>query len=117
MVGRPVILGCFQVIGRLLFFYELAFCTPSPVLLNYSAVYQRPLNEIDRTLRGVCTMETLHVFVRDAAVIVSMFVLRIGVPLLITLLLGWGLRKLLEEKQEAPEPTQAEEPEPIKLRP
>lgn len=61
-------------------------------------------------------METFHAFVRDATVIVFMFVLRIGVPLFITLLVGWGLRKLLEEKPEAPEPTQAEEPESIRLR-
>ena len=62
-------------------------------------------------------METFRDFVRDTAVIGCMFALRIGVPLLITLLLGWGLRKWLEEKQEAPEPTKAEEPEPTRLRP
>jgi hypothetical protein len=62
-------------------------------------------------------METFRVFVRDAIVIGYMFVLRIGVPLLITLFIGSGLRKLLEEKQEAPEPTKANEPEPTRLGP
>jgi hypothetical protein len=63
------------------------------------------------------TMETFRAFVRDAVVVGYMFVLRIGVPLLITLLLGSGLRKLLEEKQEAQQPTPREEPAPTKLQP
>lgn len=62
-------------------------------------------------------METFRAFVRDAVVIGYMFVLRIGVPLLITLLLGSGLQKMLEEKQEAPKPNPAEEPAPTKLQP
>ena len=62
-------------------------------------------------------MESFREFVRDAVVIGSMFALRIGVPLLITLLFGWGLRKWLEEKKEAPEPTKEKESEPIELRP
>jgi hypothetical protein len=62
-------------------------------------------------------METFLAFARESVVIAYLFVLRVGVPLLITLLVGWGLRKLLEEKEETPEPTPAEEPEPTGLRP
>jgi hypothetical protein len=40
--------------------------------------------------------------VRDALVISYMFVLRIGVPILITLMLGAWLRRLLEEREEKP---------------
>jgi hypothetical protein len=41
--------------------------------------------------------------VRDALVIAYMFVLRIGVPLLITLMIGAWLKRLLEEREEKPE--------------
>jgi hypothetical protein len=44
-------------------------------------------------------------FVRDALVILYMFVLRIGVPILITLMIGAWLRRYLEERdaREAPQ--------------
>lgn len=42
-------------------------------------------------------METLIPIVRDVLVIGYMFVLRLGVPLLITLMLGSTARKWLEE--------------------
>lgn len=42
--------------------------------------------------------------VRDVLVIAYMFVLRIGVPLMITLMIGWWLQRLLEEKEPAAEP-------------
>lgn len=42
-------------------------------------------------------------FIRDALVIVYMFVLRIGVPVLITLMIGAWLKRLLEEHDEKPE--------------
>jgi hypothetical protein len=61
-------------------------------------------------------METFREFVLGAVVLGCMFALRIGLPLLIMLSIGWGLRKLLEEKQEAPRPSKAEEPEPNILR-
>ena len=41
--------------------------------------------------------------VRDSLVIGYMFVLRIGVPLLITLMIGAWLKRLLEEHEEQPE--------------
>ncbi len=44
------------------------------------------------------TLDTIISFVRDVLVIGYMFVLRIGVPLLITLMIGAWLRKVLEEK-------------------
>ncbi len=49
------------------------------------------------------TPENIISIVRDILVIGYMFVLRIGVPLLITLMVGAWLKKLLEEKQEEPE--------------
>ncbi len=47
---------------------------------------------------------------RDALVLGYMFVLRIGVPLLITLMIGAWLRKLLEEKEPVSEEKPAEAP-------
>jgi hypothetical protein len=49
-------------------------------------------------------------FLRDALVIAYMFVLRIGVPILITLMIGAWLRRYLEERdaKEAPHPTGSE---------
>jgi hypothetical protein len=44
----------------------------------------------------------LFAIVRDALVIAYMFVLRIGVPILITLMIGAWLRRLLEEREEKP---------------
>ncbi len=41
--------------------------------------------------------------VRDTLVIAYMFVLRIGVPILITLMIGAWLKRLLEEHEEGPE--------------
>ncbi len=41
--------------------------------------------------------------VRDALVIAYLFVLRIGVPVLITLMIGAWLKRLLEEHEEKPE--------------
>lgn len=41
--------------------------------------------------------------VRDALVIAYMFVLRIGVPILITLMIGAWLKRLLEEREAKPE--------------
>jgi hypothetical protein len=45
--------------------------------------------------------------VRDALVIAYMFVLRIGVPILITLMIGAWLKRFLEERdaKEAPQPS------------
>ncbi len=65
------------------------------------------------------TPESIMAFVRDVLVIGYMFVLRIGVPLLITLMLGTWLRKLLEEKQPEPETKQAPEAAPatVKIKP
>ena len=41
--------------------------------------------------------ENIFAFIRDAVVIGYMFVLRIGVPIIVTLFLGWWLeRKLVE---------------------
>ncbi len=48
---------------------------------------------------------------RDALVIAYMFVLRIGVPILITLMIGAWLRRLLEEHE--PKPADA----PLTLKP
>ncbi len=52
------------------------------------------------------TLDSIISFVRDVLVLGYMFVLRIGVPLLITLMIGAWLRKTLEEK-----PTEAEKTE------
>jgi hypothetical protein len=42
-------------------------------------------------------LESIFSFIRDAVVIGYMFVLRIGVPILVTLFVGWWLeRKLVE---------------------
>ncbi len=54
------------------------------------------------------TLDNIISFVRDVLVIGYMFVLRIGVPLLITLMIGAWLRKQLEEK-----PTEAEKTETV----
>ncbi len=48
------------------------------------------------------TLDSILAFVRDVAVIGYMFVLRIGVPLLITLMIGAWLRRLLEEHEPQP---------------
>ncbi len=45
----------------------------------------------------------IFAIVRDVLVLGYMFVLRIGVPLLITLMIGAWLRKMLEEKEPASE--------------
>ncbi len=55
--------------------------------------------------------------VRDVLVIAYMFVLRIGVPLLITLMIGAWLRKLLEEKQPVSQEKSVEAPKPKEIRP
>ncbi len=52
------------------------------------------------------TLDSIISFIRDVLVIGYMFVLRIGVPLLITLMIGAWLRKMLEEK-----PTETEQTE------
>ncbi len=52
------------------------------------------------------SLEQLLGIVRDVLVLGYMFVVRIGVPIMITLMLGWWLQKLLEEK----EPVQEEKP-------
>ncbi len=52
----------------------------------------------------------LFAIVRDVLVIAYMFVLRIGVPLLITLMIGAWLRRLLEEKEEKIETVEKAEP-------
>ncbi len=53
-------------------------------------------------------MDNLLNLVRDLAVVGYIFILRIGVVVWLTLMLGWWLRKLLEEKEEAPDSTPAE---------
>ena len=40
--------------------------------------------------------------IRDVLVVAYMFVLRIGVPILITLMIGTWLKRLLEEHEEKP---------------
>ncbi len=60
--------------------------------------------------------ETILAIVRDVLVIAYMFVLRIGVPLILTLMIGAWLRRLVEEKEdksEKVEQTQAA-PETVK---
>ncbi len=52
----------------------------------------------------------LFAIVRDVLVIAYMFVLRIGVPLLITLMIGAWLRRMLEEKEEKIETVEKAEP-------
>ncbi len=52
------------------------------------------------------TPESIVNLIRDILVIGYMFVLRIGVPLIITLMVGAWLRKMLEEK---PAPEEKEE--------
>lgn len=42
-------------------------------------------------------LESIFAFVRDAVVIGYMFVLRIGVPIIVTLFLGWWLERKLAE--------------------
>ncbi len=53
-------------------------------------------------------LESIINFIRDVLVVGYLFVLRIGVPLLITLMVGAWLRKVLEEKQEEPETKESE---------
>lgn len=45
--------------------------------------------------------------VRDLFVIAYMFVLRIGVPIIVTLMVGAWLKRLLEEHEDKPEVTTA----------
>ncbi len=47
---------------------------------------------------------------RDVMVLGYMFILRIGVPILITLMIGAWLRKLLEEKEPVSEDKPVEAP-------
>jgi hypothetical protein len=47
-------------------------------------------------------LDSLLAFVRDLFVLAYMFVLRIGVPIIITLMIGAWLRHLLEEKEHKP---------------
>lgn len=47
--------------------------------------------------------------IRDILVVAYMFVLRIGVPLIITLLIGSWLRRLTEEKEEKPQTVEQKE--------
>ncbi|MGB8648365.1 MAG: hypothetical protein WCF84_24225 [Anaerolineae bacterium] len=65
------------------------------------------------------TPESIINLIRDVLVIGYLFILRIGVPILITLMVGTWLRKLLEEKQERPETKDAPEiaPATIKIKP
>ncbi len=58
----------------------------------------------------------IFAIVRDVLVIAYMFVLRIGVPLLITIMIGAWLRKLLEEKEPAAEEKPTEVPAPKEVR-
>ncbi|MGB8648364.1 MAG: hypothetical protein WCF84_24220 [Anaerolineae bacterium] len=52
-------------------------------------------------------METdILAVLRDTLVIVYMLVVRIGVPILITLMIGMWLRRLLEDKTEQPQPAE-----------
>ncbi len=62
------------------------------------------------------TLDTLISFVRDVLVIGYMFVLRIGVPLLLTLMIGAWLRRMLEEKHEEPETKTEAEPAPTPVK-
>ncbi len=54
---------------------------------------------------------------RDVLVLSYMFILRIIVPLLITLMIGAWLRKLLEEKAPATEDKPVEAPQSKHVRP
>ncbi len=49
------------------------------------------------------TLDNIISIVRDILVIGYMFVLRIGVPLLLTLMIGAWLRRMLEDKTEETE--------------
>jgi hypothetical protein len=62
------------------------------------------------------SLDSILALVRDILVVGYLFVLRIGVPLIITLMLGTWLRKLLEEKEK---PAEVEQPqaEPAAVRP
>ena len=51
------------------------------------------------------TLDNLISFARDVLVLGYMFVLRIGVPLLLTLMIGAWLRRMLEDKTEETETT------------
>ncbi len=42
-------------------------------------------------------LESIFEFIRDAVVIGYLFVLRIGVPIIVTLFLGWWLERKLAE--------------------
>ncbi len=62
----------------------------------------------------------LLAILRDVMVLGYMFILRIGVPILITLMIGAWLRKLLEEKEPVSEekPVEASQtPQAKKVRP
>ncbi len=64
------------------------------------------------------SLESILSLVRDILVVGYMFVLRIGVPLILTLMIGAWLRRLLEEK---PAPEEKEETQaaaaPAKVKP
>ncbi len=60
------------------------------------------------------SLDSILALVRDILVVGYLFVLRIGVPLIITLMLGTWLRKLLEEKEKPVEQEQTKaEPAPV----
>ncbi len=58
------------------------------------------------------TLDNIISLVRDILVIGYMFVLRIGVPLLLTLMIGAWLRKMLEDKTEETETETKTEAQP-----
>ncbi len=66
------------------------------------------------------SLESILAVVRDILVIAYMFVLRIGVPLLLTLMIGAWLRRLVEDKEEkvekAEQPGAAAQPVQIKTK-
>ncbi len=62
-------------------------------------------------------IDSILAFLRDLFVLAYMFILRIGVPIIITLMIGAWLRKLLEEKEPAAEEKPTEVPAPKHVRP
>ncbi len=58
----------------------------------------------------------LVAIVRDVLVLAYIFVLRIGVPLLVTLMIGAWLRRLLEEKEPVSEGKPQEAAVPNRVR-
>jgi hypothetical protein len=53
-------------------------------------------------------MNDILTILRDVLIVGYLFVLRIGVPILITLLIGVWLQKWLQEPQASAEPTRAD---------